>query len=154
MLFLMFCFIDFSVSRLFPLPDASNACGWQWQGFRAEYAQTRLRKILPETAQPHDLFTFNEVCTNFNGRARKYAAGRICIWSIRILTILFPLTVMYILDIVTISVPFRNHIFSLDTISNPFYILIHLLMCQFIYLRCAYVLMSHHLTYGFQRNSL
>ncbi|MCS2309985.1 hypothetical protein NXW05_03980 [Phocaeicola vulgatus] len=37
------------------MPDASNACGWQWQGFRAEYAQTRLRKILPETALPPDL---------------------------------------------------------------------------------------------------
>ena len=46
---------DFSVSRLFPLPDASNACGWQWQGFRAEYAQNCLRKILPETALPSDL---------------------------------------------------------------------------------------------------
>jgi len=40
---------------LFPLPDAQNACGWQWQGFRAEYAQIRLRKILPETALPPDL---------------------------------------------------------------------------------------------------
>ena len=29
---------DFSVSRLFPLPDAPNAYGWQGQGFRAEYA--------------------------------------------------------------------------------------------------------------------
>ena len=28
---------DFSVSRLFPLPDASQAYGWQGQGFRAEY---------------------------------------------------------------------------------------------------------------------
>ncbi|WP_304523143.1 hypothetical protein, partial [Bacteroides acidifaciens] len=37
-------------SRLFPLPDALQAYGRQWQGFRAEYAQTRLRKILPETA--------------------------------------------------------------------------------------------------------
>ena len=26
------------------------------------------RKILPETARPPDLFTFNEVCTNFHGR--------------------------------------------------------------------------------------
>ena len=43
-------FSDFPVSRLFPLPDAQNLCGWQRQGFRAEYAQTRLRKILPETA--------------------------------------------------------------------------------------------------------
>ena len=40
---------------MFPLPDAQNACGWQGQGFRAEYAQTRLRKILPETALPPDL---------------------------------------------------------------------------------------------------
>lgn len=31
------------------------------------------RKILPETAKPLDLFTCNRVCTNFNGRARKYA---------------------------------------------------------------------------------
>ena len=46
---------DFSVSRLFPLPDALQAYGRQWQGFRAEYAQTRLRKILPETALPPDL---------------------------------------------------------------------------------------------------
>jgi len=29
------------VSRLFPLPDAFQACGWQQQGFRAEYAQPR-----------------------------------------------------------------------------------------------------------------
>ena len=28
----------FSVSRLFPLPDARQAYGWQRQGFRAEYA--------------------------------------------------------------------------------------------------------------------
>ena len=28
----------------------------------------RRRKILPETARPPDLFTFNEVCTNFHGR--------------------------------------------------------------------------------------
>jgi len=28
---------DFSVSRLFPLPDARQAYGWQGQGFRAEY---------------------------------------------------------------------------------------------------------------------
>ena len=42
-------------SRLFPLPDAFQACGRQWQGFRVEYAQTRLRKILPETALPPDL---------------------------------------------------------------------------------------------------
>ena len=34
----LFLFSDFSVSRLFPLPDAPNVCGWQWQGFRAEYA--------------------------------------------------------------------------------------------------------------------
>jgi len=40
---------------LFPLPDAQNARGWQGQGFRAEYAQTRLRKIPPETALPPDL---------------------------------------------------------------------------------------------------
>ena len=33
------------------------------------------RKILPETAKPPDLFAFNRVCTNFNGRARKYATG-------------------------------------------------------------------------------
>ena len=46
---------DFSVSRLFPLPDAQNACGWQWQGFRVEYAQPHLRKILPETALPPNL---------------------------------------------------------------------------------------------------
>ena len=44
-----------SLSRLFPLPDAFQACGWQWQGFRAEYAQPRLRKIPPETALPPDL---------------------------------------------------------------------------------------------------
>jgi hypothetical protein len=29
---------DFSVSRLFPLPDALQAYGRQGQGFRAEYA--------------------------------------------------------------------------------------------------------------------
>ena len=46
---------DDRVSRLFPLPDALQAYGRQWQGFRAEYAQTRLRKILPETALPPDL---------------------------------------------------------------------------------------------------
>ena len=33
--FPIFCF---SVSRLFPLPDAPNAYGWQGQDFRAEYA--------------------------------------------------------------------------------------------------------------------
>lgn len=33
------------------------------------------RKIQPETAKPPDLFAFNRVCTNFNGRARKQAAG-------------------------------------------------------------------------------
>lgn len=32
-----------------------NACGWQWQGFRTEYAQARLRKILSETALLPDL---------------------------------------------------------------------------------------------------
>ncbi|EXZ10588.1 hypothetical protein M073_1399 [Bacteroides fragilis str. DS-71] len=37
------------------MPDALNACGWQRQGFQAEYAQIRLRKILPETALPPDL---------------------------------------------------------------------------------------------------
>ncbi|EYA70138.1 hypothetical protein M132_3191 [Bacteroides fragilis str. S24L15] len=40
---------------MFPLPDAFQACGWQWQGFRVEYTQPRLRKILPETVPPPDL---------------------------------------------------------------------------------------------------
>jgi len=40
---------------LFPLPDAFQACGWQWQDFWVEYAQLRLRKIPPETALPPDL---------------------------------------------------------------------------------------------------
>ena len=39
---------DFSVSRLFPLPDAFQACGRQGKVFG-------LRKILPETALPPDL---------------------------------------------------------------------------------------------------
>jgi len=51
--FLLFLLI--SLSRLFPLPDAFQACGWQWQGFGAEYARTCLRKILSETALPPDL---------------------------------------------------------------------------------------------------
>ena len=46
---------DFSVSRLFPLPDAFLSVWQAVQGFRAEYAQTGLRKILPETASPPDL---------------------------------------------------------------------------------------------------
>lgn len=45
----------FLFSCLFPLPDALQAHGRQWQGFRVEYAQTCLRKILPETALPPDL---------------------------------------------------------------------------------------------------
>ena len=35
---------------VFPHEDVSNACSLQWQDFRVEYAQTRLRKIPPETA--------------------------------------------------------------------------------------------------------
>ncbi len=36
------------------------------------------RKILPETARPLDLFTFNEVCTNFYGRQRERTTVRDC----------------------------------------------------------------------------
>ena len=48
-------FLLISRQSLVSVAGCPNACGWQWQGFRAEYAQPRLRKILPETALPLDL---------------------------------------------------------------------------------------------------
>ena len=88
------------------------------------------RKIPPETVQPPDLFTFKEVCTNFNGRARKYATDGICIWSIRILVVLLPLSVVYVFNIIAIPVPFRNFILGLNARTDSFYILINFLAGQ------------------------
>ena len=113
------------------------------------------RKIPPETVQPPDLFTFKEVCTNFNGRARKYATDGICIWSIRILVVLLPLSVVYVFNIIAIPVPFRNFILGLNARTDSFYILINFLAGQFcIQLCCTDILVPHHLTDGFQWNTL
>jgi hypothetical protein len=48
-------FLLISRQSLVSVAGCPNACGWQWQGFRVEYAQTRLRKIPPETALLPDL---------------------------------------------------------------------------------------------------
>ena len=50
-----FSFLLISRQSLVSVAGCPNACGWQWQGFRVEYAQTRLRKIPPETALLPDL---------------------------------------------------------------------------------------------------
>lgn len=48
-------FLLISRQSLVSVAGCPKACGRQWQGFRAEYAQTRLRKIPTETAPPPDL---------------------------------------------------------------------------------------------------
>ena len=77
----LFCYIDLSVSRLFPLPSASLYRRERGKIFGLNTLCPQ-RKILPETASPPDLFTFRKVCTNFYGRARKQAATKLSLVAI------------------------------------------------------------------------
>ena len=64
---------DFSVSRLFPLPDAFLRMAGSGKVFGLN--TLRRRKILPETALPPDLATASEPCATFASEHRERVAG-------------------------------------------------------------------------------
>ena len=68
-------FSDFPPVACFRCRMLFQACGKQRQGFRAEYAQTCLRKILPETALPPDLATAIQATRHLCIRHRGQVAG-------------------------------------------------------------------------------
>ena len=61
----LFIFFYIFVSRSFPLPSAFLSTDIERGKVFGLNTLCLQRKILPETARPPDLFTFNEVCTNF-----------------------------------------------------------------------------------------
>ena len=60
----LFIFIYIFVSRSFPLPSAFLSTDIERGKVFGLNTLCPQRKILPETAQPPDLFPFNKVCTN------------------------------------------------------------------------------------------
>ena len=62
---------------------------------------------------------------------------------------------MYVFDVFFILVPFRHTELVAYALCQFLHVLVHFLMGQSgVDLRGAHALVSHHLAYGFQRNSL